>query len=149
MRFALLGLSLFFLSTSGCSEAGPELPVNGIVYMDDQPLDGAAVTFFPEDASGSLGGMGKTGSDGKFVVLGSDGQDGLAPGRYKVTVNKMEGGATDEPVLAAPTAAEIKAMSQSQLPAIYSDPARTELAYSVTGDGQPIEIRLKSAPAKQ
>ncbi len=146
MRFSLLGLSLLLVSV-GCSEAGPELPVNGTVYLDDQPLDGAAVTFFPLDASGSMGGMGQTGTDGKFVILGSDGQNGLAPGRYKVTVAKMAGGVTDEPVLAAPTAAEIRAVS-SLIPLQYSDPARSELAYSVTGDGKPIEIRLESDPAK-
>ena len=142
MRYgAFLVLALSFLSGCGGGSGG-QLPVNGIVTMDDQPLDSAAVTFFPEEKTGAVGGSAITGSDGKFVVLGPKGEKGLAPGTYKVTVSKRKGGpVTDEPVIAAPSEAEIRA---DDLPAIYSDRAQTKLSYAVTGDGKPIEIKLSS-----
>ena len=140
MRWAWCVLAVAIVAT-GCGRSGPVLPVNGIVTMDGQPLDGAAVTFYPEEGSRTMGGTARTGTDGKFVILGAKGEQGLVAGKYKVTVSKMKGGpVTDEPTLAAVTEAELK----SDLPAIYSNPARTILSYSVTGDGKPIEIKLSS-----
>jgi hypothetical protein len=126
---------------AGCG-SGAVLPVNGIVTWDGTPLDGAAVTFYPEEKAGTTGGSALTGTDGKFVIVGAKGQGGLVPGKYKVTVSKLKGGGavTDEPVLAAVTEAEAK----NDLPAIYSNPDKTILSYSVTGDGKPIEIKLFS-----
>ena len=124
--------------TSGCN-SGRQLPVNGIVTMNGAPLDGAAVTFFPADNAALVGGQATTSSDGKFVVLGPKGENGLAPGSYKVTVSKMKGGVTSEAVVAAPSEADLK---QNDLPEIYSNPAKTVLSYSITGDGKPIEIKL-------
>src|SRR5262245_31347027 len=130
----------------GCGSSGGELPVNGIVTWDGTPLDGAAVTFFPDSRAEGTGGTARTGSDGKFVVLGAKGQKGLVPGTYKVTVSKLKGGGavTDEEVIAAPTEVELR----SDLPAIYSNPSQTVLSYSVTGDGKPIEIKLDSKRKK-
>lgn len=130
---------------AGCSSGGPALPVNGIVTMDNEPLDGAAVTFYADGKSAMMGGTAKTGSDGKFVVIGAKGERGLAAGSYKVTVSKMKGGVSDEPTLAAVTEADIK----NDLPAHYSDPSQTVLSYSVTGDGKPIEIKLSSKYKKK
>lgn len=142
MRWACCVLSVAVLAIGCGGGGGPELPVNGIVLMDGNPLDNAAVTFFPEDKGTAMGGMARTGSDGKFVILGAKGQKGLPPGKYKVTVSKRKGGAvTDEPVIAAPSEAELNV---DDLPPIYSDPNRTILSFSVTGDGKPIEIKLDS-----
>jgi hypothetical protein len=142
MRYgASIVVAVGLLSGCGSGSSG-QLPVNGIVTMDDQPLDGAAVTFFPEEKTGAVGGSAMTGNDGKFVILGPKGERGLVPGTYKVTVSKRKGGAvTDEPVIAAPSEAELRA---DDLPAIYSDRNQTKLSYAVTGDGQPIEIKLSS-----
>jgi hypothetical protein len=135
---------LLALLASGCG-SGPELAVHGVVTLDGVPLDGAAVTFYPEEKAGGTGGSARTGTDGKFVLVGPKRQAGLPPGKYKVTVSKLKGGpVTDEPVLAAVTEAEAK----NDLPAIYSNPAETILSFSVTGDGKPIEIPLRSKPKK-
>jgi hypothetical protein len=119
------------------------LPVNGIVTMDGTPLNGATVTFYPDEKAGGIGGTGQTGTDGKFVIVGMKGERGLEPGKYKVTVSKVKGTVTDGPVLAAVTDAELV---KDDLPGRYSNPAQTELSYSVTGDGKPIEIKLTSQP---
>lgn len=145
MRLICLGLLFTGLCLSaGCGGgAAPTIPVNGIVTLDDKPLDNAAVTFYAE--AGGLGGSARTGSDGKFVIMAGDGKSkGLVPGKYKVTVSKIAGTVTDEPPVAAVTEADIK----NDLPPIYSNPAQTKLSYSVTGDGKPIEIKLESKPKK-
>ncbi len=113
-----------------------------MVCGDGVPLDGAAVTFFPDGKAATLGGMARTGSDGKFVITGAKGEAGLVPGSYKVTVSKLKGGGvvTDEAVVAAPSETEIA--RKNDLPPHYSDPTKTKLSYSVTGDGKPIEIKL-------
>lgn len=132
------------LLTAGCG-GGPVLPVNGVVTWDNEPMDGAAVTFFADGKTTMIGGTAKTGSDGKFVIVGGKGERGLVAGSYKVTVSKMKGGVSDEPTLAAVTEADIK----NDLPAHYSDPNQTVLSFSVTGDGKPIEIKLSSKYKKK
>lgn len=124
----------------GCGSGGPELPVNGIVTMDERPLDGATVIFYPE--TGGKPGAAVTGSDGKFVIVGLQRESGLAPGKYKVTVSKMK--FYDEPPVGAITEVDTK----NDLAPIYSNPAQTILSYSVTGDGKPIEIKLSSKRKK-
>jgi hypothetical protein len=128
---------------AGCSNTASGLAtVHGVVTMDGEPLDGAMVTFIPESGSGVNPAYGQTGTDGKFVLAGAKGERGLPPGKYRVTVSKMKlpaGQKADEPILAAVTEADRK----YDLPEMYSDPAKTILSYSVTGDGQPIKIDLK------
>ncbi len=138
--FGFIVLSLLMV---GCG-SGTVIPVNGIVTWDKDPLAGAAVTFYPDGKGSVTGGTARTGTDGKFVILGAKGENGLPPGTYKVTVSKLKGEATDAPVLAAPSETELR----KDLPAIYSDPARTQLSFSVTGDGKPIEIKLSSGKKK-
>ena len=65
------------------------VPVEGVVYYDGTPLEGAAVKFFPEDVSGRTA-TAMTGADGKFVLMTLNPKDGVAPGEYKVTVVKYE-----------------------------------------------------------
>jgi hypothetical protein len=139
-----VGLVAALVVAGGCtSDSGPVLPVNGIVTLDGKPLDGATVTFYPESPGGTVG-TAETGSDGKFILVGVGGQQGLPPGKYKATVSKVKlpggGKAYDDPTAGAVTDTELR----SDLPAIYSNPERTILSYSVTGDGKPTEIELSS-----
>jgi hypothetical protein len=149
MRCVMFGCLAAALAAAGCgSGGGPVLPVNGIVTLDGKPLDGATVTFYPE--GGGNRGFARTGTDGRFVITGMKGEEGLPPGQYKVTVSKLNvptGGEIDDPTspaIGAVTEADIK----SDLPAIYSDPSKTILSYAVTGDGKPIEIQLDSKRKK-
>jgi hypothetical protein len=142
MRLICLTVTLTAVAlAAGCGGgAVPTIPVNGVVTMDGKPLDNAAVTFYAE--AGGIGGSARTGSDGKFVVTGGTGKSqGLAPGKYKVTVSKMKAMISEDQV-GAVTDADIK----NDLPAIYSNPQQTKLSFSVTGDGKPIEIALESKP---
>lgn len=135
-------------SSAGCGPDGPPLvPVSGQVTLDGDPLDGAAVTFLPEDPEpGQLGGFGKTGTDGKYTIVNSNGGDGLAVGKYKVAVSKsnFQPTTSSEEGLGAVTAADLK----DELSPAYSDLSRTTLSYSVDQSGGSIDIELKSGKKK-
>jgi len=132
------------LLAAGCgSKGGQGVPVNGVVTWDGQPLEGAAVSFHPtEKTEGGGGGSALTDSAGKFVIVAPKGQRPLGPGTYKVTVSKIKG------VKEGQVGAVTEADTVSDLPAIYSNLAQTVLSYTVTGDGQTIEIKLDSKRKK-
>ena len=89
-RFALLFLVLGLVFAVGCEKEKGYKKVTRKVTMDGQPLDGAALIFYPEATDGESGG-GKTGADGTYQVTSAGskkGATGLLPGDYKVTVMK-------------------------------------------------------------
>jgi hypothetical protein len=146
MRLLLFGCLLVLAGCGG--GGGPERPVSGIVTLDGAPVASAQVRFFPDSGTDpTSSGYAETGTDGKFVLTGS-GKDkkGLLAGKYKVTVSKGKAQFTNSEEGAGAVVPEIE--FKDDFPAIYSDPAKTVLSYSVTGDGQPIEIKLDSKRKK-
>lgn len=83
-----LVFSLCFLSLAtclmGCGGDKKLYPVEGVVTLDGDPLEGATVTFTREGATAS----GLTSASGKFKLL-TAGQEGVPEGTYKVTVTKL------------------------------------------------------------
>jgi hypothetical protein len=145
MRLLLCGCLLVLAGCGG--NAGPELPVSGIVTLDGNPLADVTVRFYPDaDTDPNSSGYAQTGTDGKFVVTGGKGKKGLVAGKYKVTVNKGQAKAASSEEGAGAVVPEIE--FKDEFPAIYSNPAQTVLSYSVTGDGKPIEIKLDSKRKK-
>lgn len=145
MRWLLCGCLTALLSPlAGCGGGGggAALPVSGIVTLDGKPVPAARVTFYPEKGTEGNGGAAETGTDGKFVIADSKGQPGLVAGKYRATVNK---GQPNRPVSEESVGAVVEGVDiKDDFPAIYSDPSKTILSYSVTGDGKPIEIQLES-----
>jgi hypothetical protein len=143
----LLGVCLLALAGCGSGGGGAELPVSGVVTLDGNPVANALVGFSPDEGiDQTSSGFARTGSDGKFVVTGSGGKKGLVPGRYKVTVSKGQANTSGQ--MDDTTGAVVEADIKDEFPPIYSDPTRTVLAFSVTGDGKPIEIKLDSKRKK-
>ncbi len=94
-RFAVAFLVLGLVCAVGCSKDKGYKKVTGKVTMGGQPVDAAGIMFWPQAAGGESGG-GKTVADGSFTVTSSgaqNGESGLLPGEYKVTVQKY---ATEE-----------------------------------------------------
>ncbi len=127
---------------AGCGGGGARVPVHGEVRLDGQPLAGVKVTFIPDKGTEGTSGFGETGTDGKFVVMDTmKGKPGLAPGKYKVVVNKgvLKTGSGEEPV-----GAVIESDIRDEFPPYYSSLAETILSYTITGDNKPIIIELES-----
>src|SRR5262249_46846498 len=61
----------------------------GIVHLDNQPNDGAVVTFIPESERGRAASA-LTDSDGRFSLTTFSDGDGAIPGGYRVIVRKRD-----------------------------------------------------------
>jgi hypothetical protein len=100
------------------------------VKLNGAPIEGAVVTFIPEDCMlGRVkGGSGTTDADGSAEILGEGGTPGLAYGLYKVTVAPRPEGTSDE------------------IPARYRTPSELgrEVYPDARGGFPSIEINLKS-----
>src|SRR5947209_3031632 len=81
---AALGLA------AGCG--GPHTPVRveGVVTLDGNPVEGAAISFLSEAGDGKEGRMayGTTDGEGVFRLTTLKPDDGALPGTYKVLVTK-------------------------------------------------------------
>ena len=88
----LLG-AIPFLLFAGCmgdsSTTQAEATVTGTVTLDGSPVQGATVTFRPDDSGGS-GAFGMTDAEGKYTLNTSNAVLGVKPGKYKISVTKLE-----------------------------------------------------------
>lgn len=80
-----LALSIF----AGCGGIElPELaPVEGKVTLDDQPLAGVRVSFYP--SSGGKPGTGATDEEGHYELVYTAGEAGTKPGQNRVEVTTI------------------------------------------------------------
>ena len=103
-----VGVTVLLLAASaGCGKGGPAVEmVEGVVTMDGQPVEGAAVFFSPVPGSSGLAAAGQTGPDGRFKltsIKAKTGGGGAVAGDYLVTVSKIQNDApplptsTDDP----------------------------------------------------
>ena len=142
------------------------IPVTGLVTLDGQPYGNALVTFLPVDAGANLSPVGTTDGAGKFQMGTETPNNGVKPGKYKVTVSPgppkdakpaghpseaflkkppATGGKVDANKEYAKVESEAKKMSRKTPPSIYADPARTPLpVVEVTNEPKEIKLELKS-----
>jgi hypothetical protein len=80
-RVAYSLLSLALACGIGCSDPSGLQPVSGTVSFQGKPLDQGAIQFLPLDGSHTESGAGI--KDGRYSIPA---ENGLAPGKYKVTV---------------------------------------------------------------
>jgi hypothetical protein len=85
-------------SCPGCGKPEAEVPktypVSIKIAHGGQPVEGASVTFVPQEQSGR-GASGVTDANG-VAKMGLPGlADGAVPGKYWVTVSKVEGAQSD------------------------------------------------------
>ena len=87
--FAFLALTLSCCVLSGCT-GGPALPktvpAEGIVTLDNAPVEGATVLFIGE--TGEFNAYGQTDEKGNFTVNSFEQKSGAVPGKYKVEISK-------------------------------------------------------------
>lgn len=120
---------------AGCGKGG-KVKVNGVVTLDEKPIDGAMVTAVPADGKGSGTATGTADKDGNFTLE-------ALPGKYKVTVVYAEG--AEPPPAGGMKDAFVgyeKAQKQKQkppkynVPAKYTDIATTDLTLDVPHSGK-------------
>ncbi|MDR3633259.1 MAG: carboxypeptidase-like regulatory domain-containing protein [Isosphaeraceae bacterium] len=97
--FAVATLAAALLA--GCGEGDETasytlVPVSGTVRLDGKPLEGAQVSFTPDPGNKpSTPGSDLTGPDGNYKVM-FRGRSGVAPGKYKVAINKTNSPTTSK-----------------------------------------------------
>ena len=78
------------LGCAGGDEWTEKLPetaeVTGVVTLDGEPVEGAAVVFSPDD--GKHAGQALTDASGRFSASAFPSKEGLVPGAYKVAISK-------------------------------------------------------------
>ena len=84
-------VAAFALTGCGGSSDNPDTAkVTGTVIYQGAPMPGALVTFSPLDDGGTPA-FGTTNAQGGFTLSTFGFDDGAVPGKYKVTVTKMQG----------------------------------------------------------
>lgn len=84
---SLISVSFF----AGCGPSYPEtVPVNGVVTLDGQPVEGAAVLLMSTVPGSGNAARGVTNADGTFALTTFKEADGARPGNYKVIVKKTD-----------------------------------------------------------
>lgn len=93
MRIGLLSV-FFSVAVLGCSSK-TIVPVSGQVFWENQPLEGAHVSFQPvateENPNPGPGSYGKTDKDGRYTLkLETDDTPGARIGKHRVRITIME-----------------------------------------------------------
>ena len=142
-------VTAFALTVSGCGGDG-KVRVSGVVTLDNQPIEGAIVTFIPTDKEKGAIAHGTTDKEGNFKLTTTKPDDGAFPGEYKVTVVYAEG-AEPPPSKGLKEAftgfekaqSEKRKAAKYRIPGKFTDPNKTDLKQKVPADGQVI-LALKS-----
>jgi hypothetical protein len=157
-KILALGLMVGLVTAVGC---GARIsPVEGVVTLDGKAVEGATVSFVPDDAKGKEAN-GLTDSSGHFT-LKTGKKDGAQPGTYKVVVTKTEGIQGGSPETMKPGSPEYaKAMTKgvgkggrgpggmaggsgpkSLLPGKYASAKDTPLTCTVPPTEKPVKFEL-------
>ncbi len=123
---AAIGLIVF---TIGCGKSNGLVPVSGtITYSDGTPVHAqiANVTFQP--AGEGKGATGTLAEDGTYKLTTLEPDDGVAPGKYKVTIVATDGYPDTTQSVVAPQ---------------YGSAADTPLEATVTSSGGTFDFKVE------
>lgn len=76
---------LVLLVSTGCGDGSGLVSASGMVTLDGQPLSGVVVEFRPS-MSGSSSFFGRTDASGRYRMMRTAFQTGVAPGEYSVLI---------------------------------------------------------------
>jgi hypothetical protein len=132
---------LMAMASAGCSD-GPTggsdrpdvVPASGTITYNGSAVEGATVVLVPEASSGGYAASGLTDADGRFELSTFAPDAGAVPGKYKVSVTKIEAPAS----AAGPEGGHDESETpppKDLLPAKYKDAAKSELTAEIPADG--------------
>jgi hypothetical protein len=125
------------LGIAGCSKPEPDNlhTVRGTILLDGKPLPRGSVSLRAMDQSSWEQPTGVVDENGQFTMF-TQGQEGVAPGQYKVIVFATEA-AFDEAGKPHP------GLPRSLIPVCYNDPEKTPLRLEVAGTSPPPQYDLE------
>jgi hypothetical protein len=171
-RWGAFLATLSTLAVLGCAGKDRLFKLEGVVTLDGQPVQGAIVSFLPDEKGGRFA-VGTTAQDGSFRLTTYRKDDGALPGDYRVTVTLIpdddeedndkakdnDKGKEDPPTgektadgkalmsaMVKMAAARQKALERSPIPAIYRDGGRTPLRQTVPAQGKVILALKREQP---
>ncbi|MFM1904880.1 MAG: hypothetical protein RLZZ440_2780 [Planctomycetota bacterium] len=129
---------LVLLVAAGCGGSGPRLArVEGVVTLDGKPLSTGRVTFWP---AAGRSGSGWIEADGSFRLGTFGDADGAVVGPHKVAVTPASQTPTGPPDFDRD--GPVKGWPRSPIPARYSNPESSGLAFEVQPGRNRFEIDL-------
>jgi hypothetical protein len=139
----VIGAWSLVIGLVGCNSASISgtVPASGKVTYKGAPVEGAIITFVPEGNGRTA--TATTTAGGVFSLTTVD-SPGAMPGKYKVTVDKVQYAAAGSPSMEeAARGNPAESQAKRVLPAKYANPASTPLAMDVPPDGkQDIDLTL-------
>ncbi|RMG00676.1 MAG: carboxypeptidase regulatory-like domain-containing protein [Planctomycetota bacterium] len=143
VRFSLVLTAVGTLFLAGCGKKGPQLtPVEGVVTLDGQPLEGAMVLFEPQE--GGRPATGLTDAQGHFTLKTLEPGDGAQVGVNAVAVTKEKENPNAPPV----EEGEIVPIEYATHP-LYASPKTSGITVNVQPGMGPVTIELKSSGPQQ
>lgn len=129
-------LTAILLAVGGCGPDRPTtIPVSGRITFDGEAPPAAGTLYFtidsPAEGFPRRPTLAKFDERGRFRVTTWDRNDGLMPGRYKITVECWE----VPPELGG-------AEGKSYVPSKYQDPTSTDLAVEIAPSDRSKELEL-------
>ncbi len=126
-------LLVLFVST-GCGDGNGLVSASGTVTLDGQPLSGVVVEFRPNTAGdGSF--FGRTDSSGRYRMMRTAFQSGVAPGEYSVLIYYEP---EDDPSCSCETEQD-----QREIPARYRSPSELHVTVEARGRNR-LDFELSS-----
>lgn len=133
------------ISGIGCQRTVPAtIPVRGMLRLDGSPVVMMDVVFDPLPGTPGSGGIGRTGTDGRFELVAVVGGaksivKGARPGRYRVALAEPQFFSPDGTPLPRPSSAGSVAIPQR-----YMDPTASPLEVEVVAGMLDVVLELQS-----
>ena len=140
--FPIVLLSGVAFLLSGCNQGGLEglVSVEGVVMHNDQPVEGAFVSFTPKTATAtSSAAAAYTDVSGRFKLMTLHPDDGAYPGDYRVAITKIktEGDVSDMGSSSGKASStKDNRTSTNMLPVIYGDAHTSGLDMTIPPEGK-------------
>lgn len=150
-KLVALGLAVMVVAgaASGCGKTPPQVvEVEGVLYLDDQPLPFAQVEFMPElkHFGAEYNSMAVTDAQGRFKLECSNGQPGAAVATHRVVITEgpPPEGARGMDARSQTRLAEYMAnLPNRPIPEYLGNYSKTPVRVEVKPDQKSYEIRIQ------